>query len=148
MKRTYRTIVLMMMAGIGCHAGAQNCAEIVRPYLESRNIPATEYPQPKFEWRCNFSHNSFYLCDSVPAGARVFEISELTHITTGAHPAANHAVDLEVFSYWAWDFINFQKHDYNNTIYFDTHNATNRYLAVRSYEEAYDRTERPERYKE
>ncbi len=146
MKKVLYFAVIIAIVGIGSQASAQNCSEIVRPYLEFRNIPPSKYPQEKFEWRCNFSRNSFYLCDSVPAGAKVFSISALTNYLTQQHPDENYVVDLNVFSYWAWDFINFQKEDYFNTIYFDTHNATNRYLAVRSWEEAYSRTERPEQW--
>ncbi len=146
MKKVLYIAVIIAMVGIGSKLSAQNCTEIVRPYLEFRNIPQSQYPQEKFDWRCNFSRNSFYMCDSVPEGAKVFSISALTNNITKQHPAENYVVDLNVFSYWAWDFINFQKEDYFNTIYFDTHNATNRYLAVRSWEEAYSRTERPEKW--
>lgn len=147
MKKVLYIAVMIAMIGIGSQVCAQNRTEIVRPYLEFRNIPPSEYPQEKYDWRYNFSVNSFYMCDTVPEGAKVFSISVLTNYITKQHPAENYVVDLNVFSYWAWDFINFQKEDYFNTIYFDTHNATNRYLAVRSWEEAYDRTERPDRYK-
>jgi hypothetical protein len=146
MKKVLYIAVLIAMVGIGSRACAQNSTEIVRHYLEFRNIPPSEYPQEKFEYRCNFSRNSFYMCDTVPQGALVFNISELTNFITKQHPSENYVVDLEVFSYWAWDFLNFQKQDYTHTIYFDTHNATNRYLAVRSWDEAYSRTALPERW--
>lgn len=148
MKKFLYIAVMIVLVGIGGRVSAQNRTEIVRPYLELRNIPPSEYPQEKYDWRYNFSRNSFYMCDSVPAGARVFNISELTNLITKQHPAQNYVVDLNVFSYWAWDFINFQKEDYFNTIYFDTHNQTNRYLAVRSWEEAYSRTENPKKWEE
>jgi len=148
MKKILYIAALIALVGFGSKVSAQDCTEIVRPYLEFRNIPPSAYPQPKFEWRCNFSRNSFYMCDTVPEGAKVFSISALTNFITKEHPAENYVVDLNTFSYWAWNFLNFQKEDYYNTIYFDTHNAKNRYLAVRSWEDAYDRTERPERYKE
>ena len=76
----------------------------------------------------------------------VFGIEALTNILTGEHPDENFEIDLEVFSYYAWDFINFQKQDDKHTIYFDTHKSTNRYLGVRTYNDAYGRTERPEYY--
>jgi len=148
MKKSIYIAVMIALMGMGGCVCAQDCTEIVRPYLEFRNIPPSEYPQQKAEWRCNYSRNSFYLCDSVPEGARVFSITALTNFITKQHPEENFVVDLNVFSYWAWDFPTFQKIDYHNTIYFDTHNSTNRYLAVRSRDEAYDRTERPERYKD
>lgn len=141
MKKIIVSTVLIMMTCLGFKVSAQNCTEIVRPYLEFRNIPPSAYPEPKFEWRCHFSYNTFYLCDSVPEGATVFGIQSLTNLITGEHPAENYVVDLEVFSYWAWDFSNFQFQDPQNTIYFDTHNSTNRYLAVRTYSEASQRAQ-------
>lgn len=146
MKKLFLSIVFVAMTCIGCKVNAQNCAEIVRPYLEANHINPSDYPQPKLEWRCQFSYNTFFLCDSVPEGAMVFGIEALTNILTGEHPDENFEIDLEVFSYYAWDFINFQKQDDKHTIYFDTHKSTNRYLGVRTYNDAYGRTERPEYY--
>lgn len=133
------------MVGISSNLFAQNCEAIVAPYLSINGIDRSEYPEPKFEWRCKFSRSAFYVCDSVPANATVIPITELTNLLTGNHVQDHFVIDLNTLSYWGYDFVNFHKVDYFNTIYFDTHNATNRYLAMRDAREIYRRANAEEK---
>ena len=147
MKKTVFIALTTVLFLAGNRLCAQDCEAIVAPYLSLGHIDRAEYPQPKFEWRCNFSHNSFFVVDEVPQGATVFSISELRNLLTDKNLPANYVVNLETFSYWGYNFIDFQAQDYHRTIYFSTPGSSHRYLAVRCWDEAYDRTEFPENYK-
>ena len=83
---------------------AQNCEAILRPYFILNGYSSDEYPQEKAEWRCAFSYSAFYLCDNIPANAKVYSFSELTNKLTKQHPSANYSVDLETLSYYEFDF--------------------------------------------
>jgi hypothetical protein len=147
MKKFIYAAMVIMLTAMMQTVSAQNCEVIVGPYLQANRIGRGEYVQPKFEWRCNFSQNTFYFAENAPEGALVYNITELTNVLTGEHPSADITIDLNTFSYYLYNFMDFQWNDYFHTIYFRTSNPANPYLAVRSWEDAYDRTEHPENYK-
>lgn len=147
MKKIILPVLTAVLFVAGSHLRAQDCEAIVAPYLQLNNIQRADYPEPKFEWRCNFSHNTFFVADEVPTGATVFSITALTNLITDQHLTASFVVDLDKISYWAYDFINFQAQDYHRTIYFETPQSSHRYLGVRCWDEAYDRTEFPQNHK-
>ena len=148
MKKIFLTTITATLFLMGNHLFAQDCEAIVAPYLRLGNIDRAEYPQPKFEWRCNFSHNTFFVTDQITEGATVFSISALRNLITDKTLPSNYSVNLETFSYWAYNFMDFQSQDYHRTIYFETPGSEHRYLGVRCWDEAYDRTEFPENYKQ
>lgn len=131
------TTILLAMICLSSKSFAQDCIAIVKPHLDRINCPVEEYPEQKLLWRCHMSYNTFYFTDTVAEGAVVFEFSALTNHLTDQHPQSNTVIDLEKWSYWAWDFDKFQFRAPNSTIYFDTHKSTNRYLACRPWNEAY-----------
>lgn len=121
---------------------AQNCEAILRPYFILNGYSPDEYPQEKAEWRCAFSYSAFYLCDKIPANAKVYSFSELTNNLTKQHPSANYSVDLETLSYYEFDFDRFQKDDMGETVYFRI-SGQKRYLALRSYYDTRVRSDQP-----
>ncbi|MBQ0160714.1 MAG: hypothetical protein MJZ99_08015 [Bacteroidales bacterium] len=136
MKKAIYTAVLLVLVGIGTMSQAQNCYKIVEPYFDYNEINPAEYPAEKYEWRCHFSYSCFYMTDTLPQNATVFSITQLVDLNTQEALPDHFVPNLEVFSYWAYPFAVFQKDAQQQTIYFDTHNATNRYLAVRSWNQA------------
>lgn len=135
MKKAIFTAVMLILVGIGTTVQAQNCYKIVEPYFDLNNVNPADYPAEKFEWRCHFSYSCFYLTDSLPQGAVVFSITQLVDVNTKEALPDHFVPNLEVFSFWAYPFAEFQIQAQNQTIYFDTHNSTNRYLAVRTWDE-------------
>lgn len=137
----FATLILCCAASVQ----AQDRQAIVGPFLQQRGIAESNYPADKFDYKLQFSLNSFYLTNTLPSRACVFEFSELTNKLTQEHPTSN-VVDLNTLSYYTYNFLDFQVKDYHNTIYFRIGNECNRYLAVRSYDETMDRTNNPEKY--
>ena len=147
-----KKIVLFAMAcmamGLWGSLKAQDCNEIVRPYFLINQIDSNEYPEGKFEWRCHYSRNAFYMVDKIPENAIVYNFTELTNLVTKQHPSADFVVDLNHLSYWEYDFQDFQCKHYDYTIYFRLQNGPRKYLAVRTRIEMADRTDNPEHYKQ
>lgn len=124
---------------------AQNCREIAASYYGNIEDKLEDCAQEKIDWLCAYSHNAFFLTNDVPQEAKVFNISEVKNVFTG-EPFATGVVDLNTLNYYAFDFQKFQFQDYNKTIYFVIQNEDYHYLAVRSNQEIYERTEFPEKY--
>jgi len=148
MKRNLSVVALFVMLAMSGKGLAQNCEAIVTPYLTLHGYTQANYPADKFEYRCTFSQNAFYLCDSVPQDATTFPITMLTNLVEKAYVPANFVVDLNTFSYYAYNFMAFQKEDYHRTIYFVLGEGNaHHYLAVRCYDETMARTDYPEKYR-
>lgn len=125
---------------------AQDCKQIVLPHFNYNTALLDVCPDVKIEQMCQFSRNAFYWADSVPEGAMVFELGQLTFKRDGSHLSNNEVIDLNTLSYYAYDFEVFQAKDERHTIYFATPGSKGRYLAVRSHYETHLRTEFPERF--
>ena len=148
-----KKVILLIIAVVsfGWTAFAQtgkDCNAILRPFYAQRGLSPDTYPAEKSEHFCNFSTNSFYFVDQLPHGAVFFSFSVLTNLMTGEKAPANTRVDLNTFSYFTYDFPTFQGQFPYKTIYFELVGNDHRYLAVRPYGEAIDRTEYPEKYKD
>ena len=139
--------VAFLATGLWGNLSAQDCNEIVRPYFLINQIDSNEYPEGKFEWRCQYSRNAFYMVDKIPENAIVYDFTELTNLVTKQHPSADYIVDLDHLSYWEFNFSEFQFQHYDYTLYFRLRNSPKKYLAVRTRIETQDRTEYPDRYK-
>lgn len=146
MKRTIILSVLCLMAFGGVNA--QNCEAIMLPFFGGNKQKMQEYPQPKFEWRCKYSQNAFYVTDQVPEGAEAHALSELVDKLTGEKLSDNFVVDLDYLSYYQYNFMDLQLHSPKGdaSIYFPTPKSEHKYLVVRSCDETYRRTEFPEDY--
>lgn len=145
MKKIILSMLVVMIMGLGS-LKAQNCAEIVQPYLTLHHYDPNNYPEVKVEWRCLFSHSAFYVCDTVPQGATVISISEVQSLLNGERISSNYVVDLEHLSYWEYNFNHFQHYTDSETVYFETPASTSRYLALRCYRDTKRRADHPERY--
>ena len=146
MKRTIiLTVIGLMFAG---GLSAQNCEAIMLPFFGGNKQKMDEYPQPKFEWRCKYSQNAFYVTDQVPEGAELHALSELTDKMTGEKVTDDFVVDLDYLSYYQYNFMDIQLHSPSGDakIYFATPKSGHRYLVVRSCDETYRRTEYPQNY--
>ena len=149
MKKITLFAVAVILLGIAANAqnqGQRDCASIVRDYfLVSGNDPNI-YPPDKAEYRCQFSANSFFLTNDAPDGSFIFQFTELTNLITKEHAQPVSSIDLNTFSYYTYNFLDFQAKDYHRTIYFDLDGNGRHYLAVRPYDEVMDRTANPEKY--
>ena len=148
-----KTLLIIAAAVIGLAGNAQtqsqrDCNKIVEAYFATTGHDPETYPEDKFEYRCQWSANAFYFADAVPSTATVFDFAELTNAITGNHPAADFKVDLNTFSYYAYNFLDFQVQDYHSEIYFRLQGNDHAYLVVRQWDEIMDRTNWPEKYKD
>ena len=149
MKKALIITAALFMLGLLNPVKAQDCDAIVGPYLASRGLDSNNYPIEKIEYFCRVSQNSFYLVNEVPEGAVVYNLHVLTNKITGQRIPRDFVVDLNTLSLWEYDFLKFQVEHKNVTIYFRLGpKNTARYLAVRNYGEALDRTNFPERIKD
>lgn len=148
MKKFILALTALFFVCAGAQSQAQDCDAIVQPYFTLNHIDKATYPVDKMEWDCSFSQNAFYFCDTVPAGSQVFYTSELTNVLTGQHAPRDLKVNLNTFSYYQYDFIQFQMKDYHRTIYFALEGNDHAYLAVRHVDAMYERTNHPERFKD
>lgn len=128
---------------------SRDCDAIVRPYIDLNYIDAETYPAEKLQYRCDFSKAAFYIVSEVPNGATVFDLSDLTNLVTGRKVPQDYPVDLNTFSYYAYNFMDFQRQDFKNTIYFRMGSRRDhRYLAVRSTTETSLRITYPEKFQD
>lgn len=148
MKRTIILTVLGIMAFGGLQA--QDCEAIMLPFFHGDVQKMREYPAPKFEWRCKYSQNAFYLSDTVPEGAEMHALTELTDKLTGQKVSETMTIDLNTLSYYRYTFSQLQL-SYpkgNVTICFPIQGAEHRYLVLRSLDDTYFRTEFPQNYQQ
>lgn len=146
MKKILSTI-LFLAAMVGGKAMAQDCNAILAPYIVLNNIDTNSYPIEKLEYFCQLSSAHFYITDRTPKRAKVFEISELKDYLTGQNLPQNVDIDLNNLSYYRYNFYDFQRLDFKNTVYFRIgKRSENRFLAVRSEIEASQRVNNPEKF--
>ncbi|MBR4229281.1 MAG: hypothetical protein IKR83_01060 [Bacteroidales bacterium] len=122
---------------------AQNCEAIMLPYFGGNEQRMHEYPAPKFEWRCKYSQNAFYVADQVPENAVVRSLTEITEKSTGKKLTEEFVVDLETLSYYAYNFLDMQ-YEYKGdktVICFPTPKSEHPYLVLRSLNETFALTE-------
>lgn len=147
MKKAIFTTFAIILMGWASQAKAQDCDAILQPLYALLGTTAETYPEDKAAERCLFSQNSFYLTNDLPHGATIFRLTELTDKLTGQKVADDFTVDLNTFSYYQYNFYDFQRQDFNRTIYFQIGpRSRHEYLAVRSFNEALDRTTHPEQF--
>lgn len=148
MKKTLFITVAAFLLGLSAPVKAQDCDAIVAPLITIRNLDDS-YPAEKLAHYCQISQNSFYFTEQIPDDAVAYNLREVTNSLTGENIPKNFVVDLNTFSYWGYNFIQFQAKHQHQTIYFRLgSNNTYPYLAVRPREEAHARTDYPERYKD
>ena len=137
MKRIVSTILLLTIFAVSLCA--QNCDEIVLPHVNYDRAKLEQMPKEKVQWYCDFSRNSFFVTNEVPAGSVVHDIRDVVNKRTGAHIANGFVVDLSQLSYYAYNFNEFQYQNYEKTIYFHTPGSTYKYLGLYSINETHRR---------
>ncbi|MBQ3579821.1 MAG: hypothetical protein II975_02365 [Bacteroidales bacterium] len=137
MKRIVSTILLLTLFAVSLCA--QNCDEIVLPHVNYDRAKLEQMPKEKVQWYCDFSRNSFFVTNEVPAGSVVHDIRDVVNKRNGAHIANGFVVDLSQLSYYAYNFNEFQYQNYEKTIYFHTPGSTYKYLGLYSINETHRR---------
>lgn len=147
MKKLFFATVALILVLCGKNVAAQDCWTIVEPLVIQRGLDTSTYPQEKLDMYCQISANQFYIASEVPAGAKLFDITELHDVLTGRNISSDFVLDLSTLSYYRYNFLDFQVQDFHNTIYFSVGKGSNAtYLAVRSVVEAKERTYYPEQF--
>ena len=143
-----RIVLTIMCIAAFTTLKAQNCEAIMLPFFGGNAELMANYPEPKFEWRCAYSRNAFYVSDTVPEDAEMHSLGELRNKMTKETLGEDFVVDLNTLSYYAYNFqqLQLQYPEGNVTICFPTPKSTHKYLVLRSLDETYFRTEFPENY--
>ena len=149
MKKIIFTLLVVFTLGLTNMVQAQDCRAIVRPLVILRGIDTSWYPAEKLEFFCQFSQNALFTVQSVPEGAIVHNIGEVTDLLTRQKAPQNMVADLNTLSYWQYDFDEFRPRDYKQPIYFRMGGeGSSQYLGVRCNNEAMARTNHPEEFKD
>ncbi|MBO4752370.1 MAG: hypothetical protein J5526_06440 [Bacteroidales bacterium] len=148
MKKLFSAILLFSAIAFTLNVNAQNCDEIVLPHVNYDRAKLEQMPQDKVQWYCNFSRNSFFVTNDVPAGSVVHDIRDVVYKRTGAKVGEGFVVDLANLSYYAYNFSEFQYQNYEKTIYFHTPGSTYNYLGLYSINETHSRVNATVRQKE
>ena len=82
MKRTL-ILVGLCLAAIG-GLRAQDCEAIMLPFFGGDKQKMHEYPAPKFDIRCRYSQNAFYVTDQIPEGAEMRSLTEIADKMIGS----------------------------------------------------------------
>ena len=130
-------LLLMLLATVltvANRAAAQNCNSLVQPKFADAPGIYNQLPQHKIQFYCNFAYNAFYWSDTLPQNAVVYNISDVTCKATGTNIAQNQTINLDFFSYYAYNFDEFQNRNYHSFIYFRVGMGTSvRYLVLRDF---------------
>ena len=118
------------------------CRDVVLPMVGGSVERVDQYPVEKLEWHCQFSRNSMYVSDTMPADAVVYDISEVKDLATGKVLPADYVVNLDRMSFYAFSFNDFRHRHYHSQIYFRTPASEHPYLVLRTYDEALRMTNR------
>ena len=147
MKKALIITAALFMLGLANPIKAQDCEAIIDPYLTTRGFDPATYPADKMDYFCRVSQNAFYMVNTLPNDAIVYNLHDVTDKISGKKIPKNFIVDLTTFSFWGYNFMDFQVRHKNATIYYRlSPNNSARYLAVRNYGEALERTNFPERF--
>lgn len=135
--------LLILVCGLSQNLYAQDCDEIVLPYVGYDRAKLELMPKAKVQWYCDYSRNSFFLTNDVPEGSIVRDIRDVVYKRTGEKIGEGFVVDLSKLSYFAYNFAEFQYENYDKTIYFHTPGSTYKYLGLYSMNETYRRADVP-----
>ena len=116
---------------------AQDCDAIMLAYFNNNQTRMESYKVEapyKFEAKCAYAQAAFYESDTVPAGADLFQISEVSNKFTGVSLPANYQVDFATLNYYGYTFRDFQLRypTGDKVLCFQTPGSTHPYLVLRS----------------
>ncbi len=128
-------VALFVMATAVCGTTvAQNCDSLVQPKFATTPQVFDQLPQHKVQFYCNFAFNAFFWSDTLPQNAVVYEISEVSHKISGQNLSQNTVIERNTFSYYAYNFDDFQYRHYYQYICFKVGNGNPaKYLVLRDY---------------
>ena len=109
---------------------AQDCNVIVLPLVNNDVQRLNQYPSDKLAYRCAFSQCSFEVADELDENAPLHEISEVVDVFTGEHLSDDMDIDLNVLSYYRYDFSRFQVMHADEPVYFRTAGSAHPYLVL------------------
>lgn len=126
---------VLFMASFGAYA--QDCEAVMLPFFKGNVDGMNNYRSlspEKFEWRCEYARAAFIESDTIPAGLAVYDISEVRSRTTGESLPESFVVDLNVLSYYEYDFFLFQgrNNSVEERVCFRTPGSAHPYLVLRS----------------
>lgn len=137
--------VALLLAAFG--AKAQDCEAIMLPYFKGNMDRLMDYRDlapEKYMYRCIFAQTAFYESDTIPAGAEVMDISNVVEYATGKKLSSNIVIDLNTFSFYAYNFAEIQVRHNSVTerTCFATPRSKHPYLVLRSANEMRDAAEK------
>ena len=140
MKRVFFIATLLLLLG---GAKAQTCDDIMLPYFGYDTLSMEQYPDEKFEWRCNYARSAFYESDTVPQFAFVYSIADVKNRFTGESLPEDYVVDLTTLLYYAYNFqdLQLQYRSPREVLCFRTPSSKHPYLVLRSLDEMHARAE-------
>lgn len=136
-------IGIFAMAMVAGKLQAQDCEYIVGARYGFNKAVLEQMPLAKLDWYCRFSQNTFFEADAVPEGARVYSITEVQNVRTGAYLTNDFVVNMDSLSIYEYNFRKFHTSSEGEPIYYSTPHSSKPYLGVRSYEEAMVMTGEP-----
>jgi len=140
MKKILAMVMFALLLGVVSQLKAQDCNALVLPHVGYNQTMLDEMPAVKIAWYCAFSRNSFFFTNEVPEGAAVYNISDVVNDRTKEHLPVNYVVDVNVMSFYAYNFDHFQSLHFNQKVYFRIGNSDYHYLGLYSYTETMTRT--------
>jgi len=131
-RRNWKSLGLILGL-LSCCAGtlsAQNCEAIVLPMLNNDANQLAMFPADKIAFHCAFSYYSFQVSDTLASAAPLHDISEVKDLLTGEQVSSDVNIDLDVLSYYRYDFNRFQIMHPEVPIYFHTRSSSHPYLVL------------------
>lgn len=124
-------------------AKAQDCEAIMLPYFGGDASRMEQYRSEvpmKYNVRCAYARAAFYVSDTIPAGADVYSIADVTDLLTGNRLSSAVVIDLNNFSYYRYDFKEFQVRypSIEKVLCFTTPGSEHPYLVLRSIHDMMD----------
>lgn len=134
------TAIAIFFVSIQNVVSAQDCDKLVRPLFAQTPDVYDNLPQPKMDYYCNFAQNSFYWANRPPQNAHMYDISAVKNKATGENLLQDIEIDLDTFSYFAYNFEEFQYQHYYEETYFKVGSGKKvKYLVLRHYNDIHDR---------
>lgn len=137
MKKTLFLALFAILLGLSSQVSAQDCEALVLPHVGYNADAFSQMPQAKVDWYCLFSRNSFAEIDEVPDGVQLHNLSEVINYRTGDALPNDYAVDLNVLSYYAYNFNEIRAAASHGRVYFSTPGSAHRYLMLRTFDETF-----------
>lgn len=139
--RTMKILLMTFFAVAAVSVHGQNCDAIVLPQVQNDMSLLKLMPQEKYDYYCMFSRASFFTTDEIPNNSIVYSLTQLHAMDNPSQQLdRNFVVDLDNLSYYAYNFVEFQRND-GVTVYFATPASSKKYLGLRGGDVAHQEAE-------